>query len=77
MVEEPLNKASLKRSHELWIYPNLGIGEPSPKGIIEHIHSDKEFLNIINVAKKLGANILGGCCGTSAKHIKLIANHTL
>ena len=58
------------------IYPNLGIGEPSPSGIIEHIHSNKEFLEIIKEAKKLGANVLGGCCGSDVNHIKLIASQS-
>ena len=58
---------------EWGIYPNLGIGEPSPDGIIEHIHSNEEFLSIINEAKKLGANLLGACCGSDVNHIKLIS----
>ncbi len=62
---------------EWGIYPNLGIGEPSPDGIISDIHSDKEFLSIIDRAKELGASILGGCCGSDINHIKLIAKHTL
>ena len=60
---------------EWGIYPNLGIGEPSPDGIINHIYSNEEFLNVINKAKNLGANALGGCCGSDINHIKLIANH--
>jgi len=56
------------------IYPNLGIGEPSPDGNIENIYSDKEFLEIIESSIKLGATITGGCCGSSPKHIKLLKN---
>ena len=75
------NKA-MKIVSENWkkewgIYPNLGIGEPSPDGIINNIHSEQEFIETINRAKEFGASILGGCCGSDINHVKLIANHTL
>ena len=54
------------------IYPNLGVGEPSPDGIIENIHSDEQFLEIINNSISLGAKVVGGCCGSNARHIQLI-----
>ena len=57
---------------EWGIYPNLGTGEPSPDGIIEHIHSNQEFLTIIKKAKNLGASIVGGCCGSTPEHIKIL-----
>ena len=60
---------------EWGIYPNLGIGEPSPDGIIKNIHSDRKFLNIIKDAMAIGATVLGGCCGSGVRHIKLITNH--
>jgi S-methylmethionine-dependent homocysteine/selenocysteine methylase len=56
------------------IYPNLGLGEPSSDGNIQKIHSDEEFLSICKQAIKLGASIIGGCCGSSAKHISLLKN---
>ena len=54
------------------IYPNLGIGEPSPNGIINNYCSNKDFLNLIIQSINLGTNIIGGCCGASPKHIRLI-----
>ena len=57
---------------EWGIYPNLGIGEPSADGMISSYHSDDEFLNIIKESISLGANVVGGCCGVSPKHINLI-----
>jgi len=57
------------------IYPNLGVGEPSPDGIINQIYSDEEYISVIDKSITLGANILGGCCGSSINHIQLIANH--
>ena len=57
------------------IYPNLGIGEPSPDGIINRIYSDEEYISVIDKTIELGATIVGGCCGSNINHIKLIANH--
>ena len=54
------------------LYPNLGVGEPSPDGIITNYSTNKDFLNLINESINLGANVVGGCCGTSPKHINLI-----
>lgn len=67
-----MNIVSENWGREWGIYPNLGIGEPSPDGLIEHIHSDQEFLDIINKAENLGADVFGGCCGTGVNHIELI-----
>ena len=57
-------------------YPNFGIGEPSPDGIINEISKDDEFINLINHAIKLGVSVIGGCCGSSPRHIKLIKDYT-
>jgi len=54
------------------IYPNLGIGEPATDGIISSYYTDEKFLNIMQESIKLGATIVGGCCGVSPKHIGLI-----
>ena len=66
-------KLLTKYWHSDWgIYPNLGIGEPAPDGIISSYSTDEKFLNIIQKSIKLGATIVGGCCGVSPKHINLI-----
>lgn len=57
------------------IYPNLGIGEPSPDGIINNYYSDEDFLNLCKNAIDLGASIIGGCCGSSPHHIELIVKN--
>ena len=62
---------------EWGIYPNLGIGEPSPNGVISSYHSDIEFLDLCKKALELGASVLGGCCGTSPQHIKLLKDNFL
>jgi len=56
------------------IYPNLGVGEPSPDGVITSYHSDDAFLALCKNAMDLGASVLGGCCGTSPRHIKLLVD---
>ena len=62
----------------MWgIYPNLGIGEPSPNGVISSYHSDIELLDLCKKALELGASVLGGCCGTSPQHIKLLKDNFL
>ena len=56
------------------VYPNVGIGEPSPNGIIKNYHTDEDFLIMIDKVIELGVNVIGGCCGSSPKHINLIKN---
>ena len=73
-------KKALKVVAENWnkswgIYPNLSIGEPDPNGIINEIHSTKEFINLVKEALSLGASVIGGCCGSNPEHIKLIKNN--
>ena len=57
------------------IYPNLGVGEPSPDGVISKYYSDNQFLRLCESAINLGASVIGGCCGTSPRHIKLLKDN--
>ena len=59
------------------VYPNIGVGEPSPDGIIKEYHSDEEFLKTIDKIINLEASIIGGCCGADSHHIDLIKNQIL
>jgi homocysteine S-methyltransferase len=56
------------------IYPNLGIGEPDSVGIIKNTFQNDEFLSLMRKAVTKGATILGGCCGSTPRHITLIKN---
>ena len=76
-TKEAMSIVSENWKREWGIYPNLGIGEASSDGVVNHIHSDEEFLSIIDKAKELGVSILGGCCGSDINHIKLIVQHAL
>ena len=75
----PLNTTenTLKIISDNWdkrwgIYPNLGIGNPSPNGDIKKLYSDKVFLSTTEKAINLGASLIGGCCGSSPRHIRLL-----
>jgi S-methylmethionine-dependent homocysteine/selenocysteine methylase len=63
---------SSKRCQRWGIYPNLGMGEPSPDGVITEYSPDREFISLCKAAVDLGASVVGGCCGTSPRHIKLL-----
>ena len=51
------------------IYPNLGIGEPSPDGYITKYEPMEKYLSVIEHALNGGASVVGGCCGSSPEHI--------
>ena len=68
---------SLKVISENWdkkwgVYPNLGVGPPSPNGDIKIIHSNDNYIKLFYTATGLGAELLGACCGSSPEHIKLL-----
>ena len=51
------------------IYPNLGIGEPSPNGRITKYESMEKFTALMEKAIDLGASVVGACCGSTQKQI--------
>jgi len=53
------------------IYPNAGL----PNELGQYSETPEETLEILNnLIINSGINIIGGCCGTTPKHIKLIAD---
>jgi len=67
------SKIVVKHWAKKWgVYPNIGLGEPSPNGVIKNYHSNEEFLFLIKEVIQLGASIIGGCCGSNPKHINMI-----
>lgn len=60
---------------EWGIYPNLGLGLPSPDGKISELDSDENLLSLVESAVEKGASVIGGCCGSSPRHIGLISNY--
>ena len=51
------------------VYPNLGVGGPSPDGHILHYEEMDCFLSTMEKIMELGPFVLGACCGSSPKHI--------
>ena len=51
------------------IYPNLGMGEPSPDGCIAEYEPMEKYLSVIKHALNSGASVVGACCGSSPEHI--------
>ena len=54
------------------IYPNLGIGEPSPGGRIAEFESMGNFIAVMENAIEMGASVVGACCGSSLEHINVL-----
>ena len=54
------------------IYPNLGLGSPSPDGKINNLFSDKDFIYLMEKSISIGAEIIGACCGSTPRHISLL-----
>ena len=54
---------------EWGIYPNLGIGEPSPNGRITKYESMEKFTALMEKAIDLGASVVGACCGSTPEQI--------
>ena len=55
------------------IYPNLGIGEPSPNGRITKYESMEKFTALMEKAINLGASVVGACCGSTPEQISEIS----
>ena len=73
-TNDSLNHVSTLWNKKWGIYPNLGIGEPSPDGIITQTQPDQLYLNVVKNAIDLGASFIGGCCGSTPRHINLLRN---
>ncbi len=54
------------------IYANAGIPEKR-EGKIEFPMTPDEYIEYVDIFYENGANIIGGCCGTTPEHIKKIA----
>jgi len=74
-IEDMVGIARIMRSTTslpLWIKPNAGI--PKLKnGKTVYPESPEQMARFIPELIKAGATIIGGCCGTTPRHIQLIA----
>lgn len=53
--------------------PNAGNPVISTEGVADYPMGPEEFASILRDCKALGANLLGGCCGTDPEYIKILA----
>lgn len=58
-------------------YPNLGKRRPSPDGTMGEIQSTAVFGKWAEELAEAGARIIGGCCGSTPRHIALLAKKVL
>ncbi len=70
---EFIEKINRHSSKPLIVYANAGIPEKRGDRIIYPLGPD-EYLRYPLRFYELGANIIGGCCGTTPDHIRLIAD---
>jgi len=56
----------------LWIKPNAGVPR-LVKGKTVYPETPEEMVRFIPDLIKIGVNMIGGCCGTTPEHIRLIA----
>lgn len=56
-------------SNKWGVYPNLGIGDPSPYGNIHNYEKMDCFRATMKKIIELEPHILGACCGSSPEHI--------
>ena len=57
----------------IFAYPDSG-GWLSPNWTFDNVINPKNFIEKVKVWRSLGAQIIGGCCGTSPDHIKAISS---
>ena len=57
----------------IFAYPDSG-GWLSPNWTFDNVINPKNFIEKVKVWHSLGAQIIGGCCGTSPDHIKAISS---
>ena len=54
------------------IYANAGHSQPALDGTITSLHSDEQFVDAALEWVRLGARLVGGCCGTTPATISLL-----
>ena len=54
--------------------PNAGVPSIGMDGVPFYPQTPEEFASIVQDCRKNGANILGGCCGTTAEFIRALKN---
>ena len=52
--------------------PNAGVPTINSQGIAEYAQPIGEFGQILTQCRENGATVLGGCCGTTPEHIRML-----
>ena len=51
------------------LYPNMGIGEPSPDGKIAEYEPIEKFIALMQKAIEMGTSVVSACCGSTPEQI--------
>ncbi len=71
-MEENIRYLSHNSPKYIFCMPNAGIPENVGGKACYHLSPDELTKYITHFVKDLGVNIIGGCCGTEAEHIKAL-----
>jgi len=72
IISETINEIKQVYNGPIIVYPDTG-GWISPNWIFDYVIKPKELKKKVHQWVKEGAQIIGGCCGTSPKHIKALS----
>lgn len=59
----------------LWFKPNAGLPEVDENGQVNYSITPEEMGHNVHQWLMVGAQVVGGCCGTTPDHLKRIASH--
>ena len=70
---EVLSEIKINTELPIWFKPNAGLPEVDSSGKTIYPASPEVMADMAIKASQLGANIIGGCCGTTPEHIEAIS----
>ena len=73
IIDECIKMIKENFNGPIFAYPDSG-GWLSPNWTFDNVINPKNFIEKVKVWHALGAQIVGGCCGTSPDHIKAISS---
>ncbi len=56
-------------------YGNAGKSNPEQDGVIREVYSPEEFFSEVRKWEEWNPLLIGGCCGTTPEHIRVISKH--
>ena len=73
IIDECIKKTKDNFNGPIFAYPDSG-GWLSPNWKFDKVIKPEVFLEKVKLWRSLGAQIIGGCCGTSTQHIEAICS---